>query len=53
MRHWRAPWPGLRMAGGGGGTIVSRAIEERESTGQNLLSVARERAEPKILGRGT
>jgi hypothetical protein len=48
-----APDLGLRMVGGGGMT-VSSATEERERVqGQKLLSMARESAGPKILGRGT
>jgi hypothetical protein len=36
MRQWRAPGPGLRTAGSGG-TIVSRATEERErARGQKI-----------------
>jgi hypothetical protein len=30
MRQWRAPGPGLRTGGGGGGVMVPRATEERE-----------------------
>jgi hypothetical protein len=53
MRQWRAPGPGLRTAGSGG-TIVSRATEERErARGKKLRSVVIESAWPKILGRGT
>jgi hypothetical protein len=38
----------------GDGTTVSSATEEQERVqGQKLLSVARESAGPKILGRGT
>jgi hypothetical protein len=38
----------------GGGTMVFRAIDERErGWGQKLLCVVRESAGPEILGRGT
>jgi hypothetical protein len=43
------------MVGGGGGTTVSRAIEEREREHRKgkLLSVARESVGPEILVHGT
>jgi hypothetical protein len=42
------------MAGGGGGTTVSRAIEsERERGFKKLRSVVRESMGLEILGRGT
>jgi hypothetical protein len=46
--------PRSRTVGGGGGTMISRAIVEREGEcgDKNLLSVVRESAGPKILVRG-
>jgi hypothetical protein len=44
MRWWHALGQGLRTEDDGGGMMVSRATEERESGDEKLLSVARESA---------
>jgi hypothetical protein len=53
MTRQHALGPRSRTVGGGSDTMVSRATEERERTGdEKLLSVMRESAGPKTLGHG-